>query len=368
MTRRSAGWLLHAVVLLLLPSAWTPVPALAQDRAVTVCAGGDMMLGSNLPQQGGAPPELPAPSWTELRQLITPLTPLMERADIVLLNIEGAIGSGPAPRKCRAQSTGCYAFRQPVEAARAYREIAPSAQVVGAIANNHAKDAGVEGFYRTAAFLREAGVHVVGADTMPTMIPVAGGDSIAMLAFSTFSAGPDARNLEAVRRHIVRAAARTRRIVVSVHHGAEGARAQRTADRVETFLGENRGNPVAFARTAVEAGASLVIGHGPHVLRAAEWRGESLVFYSLGNLLTNGRFNVAGPSGVGTVACAALSPAGEVTTAWIRPTRQPVAGRLVADVEGRAIRLIDSLSSLDFPSTGAAVASDGTLSRRLPRD
>ena len=36
-------------------------------------------------------------------------------------------------------------------------------------------------------------------------------------------------------------------------------------------------------------GATLVLGHGPHVLRAIEWRGNRLVAYSLGNLLTYGQ-------------------------------------------------------------------------------
>src|SRR3989304_5866724 len=58
------------------------------------------------------------------------------------------------------------------------------------------------------------------------------------------------------------------RVIVTMHVGAEGATARRTRDVVERFAGENRGNSVAFARAAVRGGASLVIGHGPHVLRA----------------------------------------------------------------------------------------------------
>ena len=40
--------------------------------------------------------------------------------------------------------------------------------------------------------------------------------------------------------------------------------------REERFLGEDRGNPRAFARAMVDAGADLVVGHGPHVLRGWE--------------------------------------------------------------------------------------------------
>lgn len=337
---------------------------LAQSpRAILVCGGGDMMLGSNLPPRGGAPPEVAAPSAEGLQALVAPLVPLFEGADLAVLNVEGAIGEGPASRKCDPRSTSCWAFRQPIAAARAYRAVAPGATVIGGIANNHAMDAGVDGFRQTATHLRAAGVLVTGADSLPTMVPLPEGDSVAVLAFSTFAAGPNARDLAAVRRHVARAAARTRRVVVAVHHGAEGRGAQRTADRVETYLGEDRGNPVAFARTAVEAGASLVIGHGPHVLRGAEWRGDALVFYSLGNLLTNGPFGVADPNGRGAVACAEIAPNGRVERGSIRSTRQVRPGALIADPEARAAWLIDSLGRLDFPTTGARVAPSGEITR-----
>jgi len=337
-------------------------------RPIRVCAGGDMMLGSNLPPRGGAPPEVAAPGEADLLRLVAPLTPLFDGADIAVLNVEGAIGAGPAPAKCSPTSTSCWAFRQPIAAARAYRAVAPGAVVVGGIANNHALDAGGEGFRQTAAHLRQAGVLVTGADSLPTMVPVAGGDSVAVLAFSTFAAGPNARDLAAVRRHVARAAARTPRVVVSVHHGAEGRGAQRTADRPETYLGENRGNPVAFARTAVEAGASLVIGHGPHVLRAAEWRGDALVLYSLGNLLTNGPFSVAEPNGRGAVACAEIAPTGHIVGGRIHSTRQVRPGALIADPEARAAWLIDSLGRLDFPSSGVRMDRDGVMTvPRSPR-
>src|SRR5690606_5757420 len=101
------------------------------------------------------------------------------------------------------------------------------------------------------------------------------GDTVAFLGFYTSAEAPDARNLAAVRRHVARAKRRWPIVVVSTHMGGEGIAAQRTRDATEIFLGRiDRGNPVAFARTAIEAGASIVFGHGPHVMRAAEWYGD----------------------------------------------------------------------------------------------
>ncbi len=324
-------------------------------RAVRVCAGGDLMLGSNLDtlwaarasaQLGRRVVPLPDPE-----QLLAPLRPLVSDADILLLNIEGAIGDGPAPSKCRSGSTSCYAFRQPTAVATALARLLAQGVVVGNVANNHAMDAGGQGFQTTIRSLEFAGVHATGADTLATVVETAGGDTVAFLGFSTAQAGPDPRDLEGVHRHVSRVATEHARIVVTMHMGAEGRGAQRTPDSLEYYVGENRGNTVRFARTAIDAGASVVIGHGPHVMRAAEWYRGSLILYSLGNLLTYGTFNLSEPMNRGAIACVSLDPDGQVIAARLRPTRQVAPGVVAPDPTGRAGVLLDSLSRLDFPQT-----------------
>lgn len=352
------------------PDAASQQAVAAGDSAphVRICAGGDVLLGNNFDTLWAARAASrlgrPVAAFPDPDSLLAPLRPLVADADIVLLNVEGAIGEGPASSKCRPESTRCYAFRQPPEAAAALRRVAEAAAVVGNIANNHAMDAGADGFAATIRLLQDADVFVTGSDTLPTLVVTpTGRDTIAFLGFSTFRAGPDARDLRAVRRHVARAAASYPRVVVSVHNGAEGVGAQRTSDQLETYLGENRGNPVAFARAAVESGASLVIGHGPHVLRAAEWHGDGLIFYSLGNLVTYGPFNLASPLDRGAIACANLDSEGRVAAAALRPTRLRAPGLVAPDPSGRASWLVDSLSRLDFPATGARVDTTGTVSR-----
>ncbi|HEX6631091.1 MAG TPA: CapA family protein [Gemmatimonadaceae bacterium] len=353
-----------------------PVPATRATRAgiaratplrageLRVCAGGDVTLGTNLDttwvatasRRAGEPvPALPRPA-----ELLQPLTPLVQGADLVLLNVEAAIGAGRAPRKCPPGSRACFALRQPVSAAAALREVAPGAVVVANVANNHARDAGTEGFERTREHLEAAGVYVTGADTLPTLVPL-GGDTVAVLGFTTSTAGPDARDLAAVRRHVARAAARHDRVIVTVHMGAEGVRAQRTRARVERYFNENRGDPVAFARTAVRAGAALVIGHGPHVLRALEWRGDALVAYSLGNLINHGPFLLHEPLNRGALLCATMGPRGAVRDAIVTPTYQRRVGLVAFDPDLRALTLLDSLGRLDFPRSGGRVDEHGRV-------
>jgi hypothetical protein len=338
----------------------------AQGPGPRVCAGGDVTMGTNLDttwvftasgRLGRRVAAFPDPD-----SLLAPLAPLVADADVLMLNVEGAIGRGPVSRqKCAPNSTACFAFRSEPGAARAIRRLAGDAELVGNVANNHARDAGIDGWYATMRHLRDAGARVTGADTLATPVPTARGDTVAFLGFSPWI-GPSSLDLAAVRRHVARATARWRYVVVSVHFGAEGRGAQHTRNAPEIFLGEDRGNPVAFAHTAIDAGATVVFGSGPHVLRAAEWYGGGLIFYSLGNLVTYGPFTLADPLDRGAIACADLDPRGGITSAELRSTRQRAPGIVQPDPSGTGAALVDALGAQDFPATAARVSPDGVLS------
>jgi hypothetical protein len=336
------------------------------------CAGGDVTLGTNLDTAWAhkASKRMREKFHRDDRPatLLAPLRPLVGSADIVLLNVESAIGAGRTASKCSRYSTNCYAFRSPPSSARALRALAPRRTIVGNVANNHARDAGPRGLDSTIAALGRAGVLVTGADTLATPVATPAGDTIGVLGFYTSAETPDARDTAAVHRHVARAAERYPVVIATMHLGAEGMDAQRTADSTEIFLGIDRGNPVAFAEAAVRGGAALVVGHGPHVLRALEWRDRgALIAYSLGNLLTYGPFVLKEPLNRGAVLCARIDATGRVSSAEVRSTMQRAPGVLEADREARAAALTDSLSSLDFPETGARVDRTGKLRPRVPR-
>jgi hypothetical protein len=329
--------------------------------------------------------------------LVSPLVPFFANADIVLVNAEGAFGDdsvsddkcsvrarlrrnahplvaahGRKRRKADAQSAQaakppsahCFVLRQPASAAMALRRLGDSSTaVIANVANNHAHDAGDDGFLHSVHLLREAGLLVTGADTVPTVAVTKRGDTIAILGFSAWSS-PGVGDLAAVGRLVAAARVRYGRVIVTAHMGAEGAAAQRTGDSTEHYVGEDRGNVVAFAHMAIDSGAWLVIGHGPHVLRAAEWRDSALVFYSLGNLVNYGPFNLAEPRNSGAVVCATLDSLGAPSHVMLEPTNQVSEGIVRPDSSGRARVLLDSLSGLDFPSTGATVDSTGAVRRR----
>jgi hypothetical protein len=342
-------------------------------RVVRVCAAGDITLGTNLDtawaRMGAQRLRAQFGASDEPDSLLAPLRPLFADADVLVLNVEMAIGRGPFERKCGPRSRSCYAFRGPPSAAAALRALGqPDAVVVGNVANNHARDAGDRGVDSTISYLRRAGAMVTGADTLATPVVLPDSSTLGVLGFYTSDILTDARNLGAVRRHVARAVQQYGTVIVTAHIGAEGIGAQRTRDSTELFLESriDRGNPVAFARTAIDAGATLVVGHGPHVLRAGEWRDSALALYSLGNLITYGPFNNAEPINRGAVAC--VDVAGRaVVGADLRPTVQLAPGIVRRDASGRALALIDSLSVLDFPMTRVRVDAWGEILRIPPR-
>ncbi|HEY9426771.1 MAG TPA: CapA family protein [Gemmatimonadaceae bacterium] len=343
-------------------------PRAGGDAGVRVCAGGDVTLGTNLDTTWtGKMSEWlrrPVPALPNPDVVLRPLGPLVGDADVVLVNVEGAIGSGPMEKpKCEPGARGCFALRQPPATAAALRRLSSRGEVVGNLANNHARDAGERGLERTVALLERAHVHVTGVDTLATPVVTRGGDTVAFLGFST-STGPDPRDLAAVKRHVARAAARYPLLVVTMHLGAEGRSAQRTRDTMEVYFEERRGNPVAFAHAAADAGAKLIVGHGPHVVRALEWRNESLIAYSLGNLVTYGPFSLREPLNRGAILCAVLDAKHGVLDAHLRPTKQRAPGRVSSDRSSRAVILADSLARLDFPDSGAVMITEAVVRRR----
>lgn len=341
----------------------------ARRATLRLCAAGDITLGSNLDSTWAR--DAGANLWNRFARsdapdsLLAPLQDFFRTADIILVNVEGAIGDGPATKKCGLKSTSCYAFRSPPAAASALRRLGePSARVIGNVANNHSHDAGSDGLLTTMALLDSANVRVTGADTLATPVITERGDTVAFLGFYTGSDSPDARNLAGVRRHVARAASQFGTVIVTMHLGAEGAAAQRTRNAEEIFVKTQRGNPVAFAKAAVEGGATAVIGHGPHVLRAGEWQDSSLVFYSLGNLLNYGTFSLKEPMNRGAVLCLDIAAPRKVTSATLVSTIQIAPGVVLWDWSARSAAIIDSLSLLDFKDAGVSIGADGTVTRR----
>jgi poly-gamma-glutamate capsule biosynthesis protein CapA/YwtB (metallophosphatase superfamily) len=243
-----------------------PKPAPAYPAGVvTIVATGDIVMGStpNLPPDGGS---------SFFADVKTDLA-----GDVVLGNLEQTLTTA-AGSKCGSSSTNCYSFRSPPSYARWLKG---AGFTVLNTANNHAFDFGQAGLDETIAALdRNRLLHTGRPGEI--VIQQVGDIRVALVGFASYPWANDVTDLAVVRRLVAKAAKQADLVVATAHMGAEGSDKQHVRRGTEVFLGENRGDPVRFAHAAVDAGADLVVGHGPHVLRGMEWYKGRLIAYSLG--------------------------------------------------------------------------------------
>ena len=116
-----------------------------------------------------------------------------------------------------------------------------------------------------------------------------------------------------------------------------------------------------FSRGMVDAGADLVIGHGPHVVRAAELYKDRLIAYSLGNFATYYGISVAGIKGIAPILTATLDGKGRFVDGKIVSTIQLRPDGPSIDPQQRALNLMRGLSIEDFGNPGLTFLPDGRL-------
>ncbi len=160
-----------------------------------------------------------------------------------------------------------------------------------------------------------------------------------------------------------RAKARAPLVVVIIHAGAEGAGALHTPYGSESYLGEDRGNPRAFAHAVINAGASIVLGSGPHVIRGVERYRGRLIAYSLGNFVGYHTLGGGGVLSDSAILRVTLGPDGRVLAGrWI--SIRLVDGLPRPDPTNASAKLVAALSGSDFPSDHFVIQANGDF--RLP--
>lgn len=210
---------------------------------VTFAFVGDVMLGRGVAQDL-------AGAWTAA---FADVQGWLAEVDVAFANLESPLTTAP-------QIAAGYDLRAPPQAATALR--AGGFDVVS-LANNHALDAGQAGLEETLAALQAAGIEAVLPQrelVRPRYRLLAFDDSVEPLDMQASAAAVEA------------AARRAEWVIVSAHWGGEYQAAPSARQQ-------------AMAQIWAQAGADIIIGHGPHVLQRIERIGETLVAYSLGNFL-----------------------------------------------------------------------------------
>ncbi|NBD12850.1 CapA family protein [Corallococcus sp. c25j21] len=328
-----------------------PRPPPPPGAKLRIRATGDLMLGTTVPE-GYLPPEGGG-------SVIAAVRPLLEDADLTFVNLEGPLCDTGRTTKCRSASN-CYAFRSPTSFGQYLQQAGVD---VVSTANNHSGDFGEECRRATESTLDALGIAWSGPPGSVATLE-RNGLKIGLVAFHTSAGCNHLNNLPTATALVKQVAATHDIVIVSFHGGAEGGKALHVPPGKEMFFGEDRGDLRAFTHAVVDAGAHLVLGHGPHVARAMEFYQGRLIAYSMGNFATYGRFNLQGPQGLGMVLEVELDSQGRFSTGRILPTRQVGEGITQPDPAAKVVSLVRKLTAEDFPDTGARIADDGRLSPR----
>jgi poly-gamma-glutamate synthesis protein (capsule biosynthesis protein) len=208
---------------------------------------------------------------------------ILSNSHITIGNLEAPItgrGSGFSDKRFR--------FRSRPEAARALKD---AGFTVLTLANNHILDYGAIGLSDTLSSLDCIGISYCGAGKNLTAARTPGvikaqGVRVAFLAYSLtypaeFFAGTARYGTAPGHASLFVEDIRSARkgadyVVVSFHWGRE-------------LNSSPQQYQVAAARSAIDAGADLVLGHHPHVLQGIERYRNGLIFYSLGNFAFGSR-------------------------------------------------------------------------------
>ncbi len=205
------------------------------------------------------------------------IAPFFARADISFINLESPFSDqGPY------HEDGLVFHAAP----RMIEGLMLARITVASTANNHARDCGSHGVEYTVKWLRCHGVAPVGsseseADTHRGVVIVRNGLRFGFLGYTYDQQNGNWRDLDpriahadpvTVAQDVQQLRERVDVVIVSVHNGVEycvkPAKAQ-----------------IDFAHAAIDAGATVVVGHHPHVSEPQEQYRGGIIFYSLGNFV-----------------------------------------------------------------------------------
>jgi poly-gamma-glutamate capsule biosynthesis protein CapA/YwtB (metallophosphatase superfamily) len=282
------------------------------------------------------------------------------QADLVMGNLEQPLTTDTGASKCGSPpSPNCFAFRSPPSYAKHLKDA--GFQLMN-LANNHTKDFGATGAKNTRVALDDAGIKYTGNQDEITVVEVKG-VKVAVVGFSGYAGANNLNDLDHSRSVIEEAKQQADLVVVQVHMGAEGAGMQHVKPGSELFHGENRGDPIKFSHAVIDAGADLVVGHSPHVLRGMEFYQGKLIAYSLGNFAGGGKtLSSTGVLKYGGILQVELGKDGTYAGGKFLSTYMNSVGLPTRDTSQEMGRkLVSQLSAEDFGDTAVKIGKDGSI-------
>lgn len=321
---------------------------------IKIVGVGDMMLGTNFPDETYLPPN-------DGKDLFKNAIPYLKEADIVFGNLEGTIlDDGGTVKECNDPEL-CYAFRMPE---KLIDNLTTAGFDVLSIANNHVSDFGWEGRKNAPKVLKEKGFQFAGLMSCPYTVFEKNGVKYGFAAFAPNTGTMSIKNIPKAQAIVKELARQTDIVIVSFHGGAEGPEHEHITRETEEYYGENRGNVYEFSHKMIDAGADIIFGHGPHVVRAVELYKNRFIAYSLGNFCTYKRFTLIGLKGITPLVELTVNQEGEFLKGKVVSMRQLYPGGPRLDTKKQALKIMQRLTTEDFPETPLEIKDDGSIVKK----
>jgi len=338
-----------ALVFWILVGFWGTSRARADESVIRISAVGDVMIGSSYPQNKF--------SQHDGLEFFGSAATILGNSDINFANFEGTFFVGRPQQDGKSPGANHYLFQTPPELVERLQEAHIN---VVSLANNHAHDFGATGFRITKATLAKAGIQYSSKDGEVASFEIHG-TKLALIALDFY---PGRRSVVDFQSTLIEIDRLKRQlgfdiIIVSAHVGAEGDSAIHVQNQNEVYLGENRGNSISFAHAAVDAGADLILMHGPHVPRAIEIYRHQPIVYSLGNFATSTGISLSGHAAIAPLVSIDLNRHGQFLQGQIYSFHQERGQGTQLDPSHTAQRLIQQLSASDFPNSMPHFLDDG---------
>ncbi|CAN5150684.1 CapA family protein [soil metagenome] len=256
----------------------TPTPTPESAKTVTLLFGGDVMLGRTVEERIDAH----GATWPFASIALT-----MAGADFTVVNLESPFKEDHA----RTAINSLVLRGDP----KGIAGLTLAGVDLVSLANNHITDMGKAGLSETEALLDGAKIGRTGAGGSTALAEVpyiteVGGLKLGFVSaaygvnFDSSGVYYNTATPKWVTEQVASLKAKTDAVVFLCHCGTEYAASANTMQQ-------------EVAHAAIDAGASLVIGHHPHVPQPVEVYKEGLIIYSLGNLvfdqLQSGNRNVS---------------------------------------------------------------------------
>ncbi|HZY39506.1 MAG TPA: CapA family protein [Mucilaginibacter sp.] len=320
--------------------------------SVCIAAVGDIMLGTSYPDNKNLPPYGAKNSFNNVADE-------WHDADVKFGNLEGTLLDTGAPAHFKLhQLSRAWLFRMPVSYAGVLKGAGFN---LLSLANNHINDFDDSGRISTTKTLDSVGIHYGGLYTNPASIFKIRGITYGFCAFSPNGTTLPLLNLKLQRTIIRQLKQQCDIVIVSFHGGGEGVAYEHIPCTYEKFFTENRGDVHAFAHNAIDAGADIIFGNGPHVCRAMEVYKNRLIAYSLGNFCTYRCVSVAGVCGMAPVLKVYLNKKGEFLSGKIIANTQTHDNGVAPDGLNRVVGHIRMLTATDFERPGLRILDDGRI-------